>query len=269
MAGLIRFGVSMKIALNLLIGSLAFFVSTTSATTICTGLLCIAPETWEKTLLTLVGTFVGASLAFLSQIALQKKQEKKTELLAAHRILFCLLQQSNFVTIFHKQFVVPHAESVIKFIEIPATSERDMLKNLYDFDSFNFLLKSTEGRKIMYDLYLAQENYVELLQLINERSQWHRERLQPRMEEMGMTNGEEVLLSELKEKLGSLVVETMVNATNQILTLLPETFDKLVKVKATFRAHAVKYFATSNFTEFDFPESLGLQSKKSSPFQSQ
>ena len=164
---------------------------------------------------------------------------------------------------------MPHAESVIKFIEIPATLERDLLKNLYDFDSFNFLLKSTEGRKIMYDLYLAQENYVELLQLINERSQWHRERLQPRMEEMGMTNGEEVLLSELKEKLGSLVVETMVNATNQILTLLPETFDKLVKVKATFRAHAVKYFATSNFTEFDFPESLGLQSKKSSPFQSQ
>jgi hypothetical protein len=218
-------------------------------------------DTWEKAGLTLLGTFVGASLAFASQLALWRKQERKSERLAAHRILFCLLQQSNTLVLIQKDWVEPHAASPIKFIEIPAASEIDGSKNLFDFSSFGFLLKLREGREVMYDLYLAQESYVETIRMINERSRMHREMLQPKMAEIRLGDGSPVQLSKLPELLGPLVYGSMVNATSQMLTLMQSTFHKLVSLKVAFRAYAVKYFGTADFTEFDFPESHGLGEK--------
>jgi hypothetical protein len=208
-----------------------------------------------------VGTFVGATLAFLSQIALQRRQERKAELISAHRILFCLLQQTNTLMLFQKDWIAPHNKSPVSFIEIPAATEFDLAKNLFDFSSFNFLLKSQAGRQVMYDLYLAQESYVETLRAINERSRMHREMLQPKLAEAGFESGKPITLAELTRGLGSLVHGTMTNATTQMVEMLPHTFRKLVDAKAALRAFAVKYFGTNEFTEFDFPEMNGMSGR--------
>ena len=232
--------------------------STASAASSAGVAVVSASDTWEKALLTLAGTFAGATLAFLSQLALRRKEERKAELLAAHRILFCLLQQTNLIVLFQQDHVMPHARSLVKFIEVPATSEFDLSKNLFDFTSFGFLLKSREGRKIMYDLYLAQESYVETLRMINERSRLHRELLQPKMAELGLGGDTPVSLVELPSQLGPLVHGTLVNSTDQMLSILRATFKKLAAVKIEFRAHAVKHFKTNDFTDFDFPDTHGL-----------
>lgn len=215
-------------------------------------------ETLEKAGLTLLGTFVGASLAFSSQLLLQRRQERKTELLAAHRILFCLLQQSNTILLFQRDWVEPHLGSRAQFIEIPAATDFDLSKNLFDFTSFGFLLKSQASRQIMYDLYLAQESYVETIKLINERSRLHRELLQPKLSEAGIGNGKAVTDAELRETLGMLLHGTMVNTTDQMLSLLKATFEKLLAAKEAFRNYAVTHFKTNDFTDFDFPETYGL-----------
>jgi hypothetical protein len=218
-----------------------------------------ASDTWEKALLTLVGTFVGAMLAFLSQIALRKREDGKAELLAAHRILFCLFQQTNTIMLFQKEWVAPRKDSPVQFIEIPAASEFDPSKNLFDFSSFGFLLKSGEGRQIMFDLYLAQECYVETLRGINERSKMHRELLQPKLAEVQIGDGKPITLGELEKLLGQLVQGTMVNATTQMLSQLQHSFEKLIAAKLAFRKFAVSYFKSNDFTEFDFPETHGLR----------
>lgn len=220
-----------------------------------------ASDTWEKALLTLAGTFVGAMLAFLSQIALRKREDRKVDLLAAHRILFCMFQQLNTIVLFQKEWVSPRKDSPVQFIEIPAASEFDLSKNLFDFSSFGFLLKSGEGRRIMFDLYLAQESYVETLRGINERSKMHRELLQPKLAEGAIGDGKPISLGELEKVLGPLVHGTMVNATAQMLSQLQHAFDKLITAKLAFRAFAVSYFKSNDFTEFEFPESYGLQSQ--------
>lgn len=219
---------------------------------------CLMSDSWEKALLTLVGTFVGASLAFLSQITLQRRQERNSELLAAHRILFCLFQQTNTVVLFQKDFVSPYIQPAVQFIEIPATADLDLSKNLFDFGSFSFLLKSEAGRKIMHDLYLAQESYIETLRMINDRSKMHRELLQPKLAEAGIGDGKTIALSELSQILGSHLNGSMVNATIQMLELLQDAFEKLMASKYVFRIHAVAYFKTADFTDFDFPETYGL-----------
>jgi hypothetical protein len=207
---------------------------------------------------TLVGAFLGAMLAFVFQILFQRSQDRRTERLSAHRILFCLLQQTNTLVLLQRDWIAPRAKSPVSFIEIPAVQDFDLTKNLFDFSSFGFLLKSSEGRQIMYDLYMAQESYVETVRTVNERSRFHRQELQPRMAAAGLAAGKPVTLAELQRILGPLVHGTMVNTTEQMLSLMQSTFEKLTMVKQAFRSHAVSFFRSDDFTDFSFPESYGL-----------
>lgn len=229
-----------------------------SATSVDTQAVASTTDVWEKALLTLLGTFIGAMLAFLTQIFLRKREERKAEQLAAHRILFCLFQQMNVIVLFQRESIKPVQNSPAQFIEIPASLEFDVSTNLFDFASFGFLLKSGEGRQIMYDLHLAQECYVATLRTINERSRMHRDLLQPKLSEIGFDAGNSVSLQELAKVLGPLVHGTMVNSTAQMISQLQHTFGKLIAAKLAFRTFAVSYFKTTNFTEFEFPETYGL-----------
>ncbi|MNK35514.1 hypothetical protein D3C87_540430 [compost metagenome] len=215
-------------------------------------------DAWEKALLTLLGTFIGAMLAFLTQIVLRRREERKTEQLAAHRVLFCLFQQTNTIVLFQRENIAPRKNSPVQFIEIPAVLEFDLSTNLFDFESFGFLLKSGEGRRIMYDLYLAQECYVATLRGINDRSRMHRDLLQPKLSESGLGTGNSISLQELAKVLGPLVHGTMVNSTEQMILQLQHAFGKLITAKSAFRGFAVSYFKTTDFTEFEFPETYGL-----------
>jgi hypothetical protein len=229
-----------------------------STTTVNPQAVASISDVWEKTLLTLLGTFAGAMLAFLTQIFLRKREERKAEQLAAHRILFCLFQQMNAIVLFQRENITPALNSPAQFIEIPAALEFDISMNLFDFSSFGFLLKSGEGRQIMYDLHLAQECYISTLRTINERSRMHRDLLQPKLSEIGFDAGNSITLQELAKALGPLVHGTMVNSTTQMVSQLQHAFGKLIAAKLAFRTFAVSYFKTTNFTEFEFPETYGL-----------
>lgn len=229
-----------------------------STTSVSSQAVASTTDAWEKALLTLLGTFIGAMLAFLTQIVLRSREERKVEQLAAHRILFCLFQQMNTIVLFQRENIAPRKNSPVQFIEIPAVLEFDLSTNLFEFESFGFLLKSGEGRRIMYDLYLAQECYVTTLRGINDRSRMHRELLQPKLSECGFGKGNTTSLQELVKGLGPLVHGTMVNSTEQMISQLQHAFGKLILAKLAFRAFAVSYFKTNHFTEFEFPETYGL-----------
>lgn len=215
-------------------------------------------DMWEKALLTLLSTFIGAMLAFITQIFLRKREERKVEQLAAHRIMFCLFQQMNTIVLFQRERIEPALNSPAKFIEIPAALDFDISTNLFDFASFGFLLKSGKGRQLMYDLHLAQECYITTLRAINERSRMHKDLLQPKLSEIGFEAGIPVSLQNFIKSLGPRVHGTMVNSTDQMISQLQYSFEKLSTAKLAFRIFAVSYFKTNNFTEFEFSETYGL-----------
>lgn len=207
---------------------------------------------------TLIGAFLGAMLAFLFQLLLHRKQEQKAALMSAHRMLFCLLQQMNTIMLVQKDFIAPHLNDPGRFISIPAIHEFDFEKNSFDFSTFDFMLETNESRMIMYDLYLAQESYIEALRALNERSRLHRDEVQPRLASAGIGNGSTVTNGDVKQALGSLVFPSIVTMTDQVIDVLKSAFVKLAKSKQDFRAYVVKRFKTKDFTDFDFPETYGL-----------
>ncbi len=208
--------------------------------------------------MTLVGAFLGAMVAFLFQIWLQKQQEKKTALVSTHRIMFCLLQQINTLVLVQKDFIYPYLKDPVRFISIPALHEFNITKDLFDFSTFGFMLDSSQSRTIMYDLYLAQASYVEALRSLNERSVLHRQELQPRLSTAGIGFGKAVTLEEIEKALGPLLYPVIVNSTEQTLDGMRGAFQKLLAAKIAFRAYAASRFKSNDFTDFEFSDTYGL-----------
>ena len=222
-------------------------------------LMTYSPDAIMNGSAALLGALIGALASYVFQILLHQKQENDNERLAGHRILFCLLQQTNTLLLIQKDFIYPNINKPGRMIAIPAIPDFDTTKNLFDFSSFSFLLKSKSGRKVMYDLYLSQESYIETLRAVNLRSQFHRFELQPKLASLGYPSSFEASSTKLQSDLGIFIWGTMLNQTEQMISVLEESFLKLERSKIAFRSFAVDYFETDDFTNFDFPERWGIR----------
>src|SRR6185369_9946267 len=218
----------------------------------------VTPDAALNGMATLIGAFVGAMLAFIFQLVIHRKQERQAALMCTHRMLFCLPQQINTILLVQKDFIAPHINNPGRFLSIPAIHYFDLEKNTFDFNSFDFMLQTIESRQIMYDLYLAQESYIEALRAVNERSRLHREEVQPCLASSGIQNGSAVTAKDIEQALSPFLFQTIISSTEQVISSFKSAFEKLEKSKRDFRNYAVKRFKTNDFTDFDFPEKYGL-----------
>lgn len=210
---------------------------------------------------TLVGALLGALLAYWFQTRVLRKQEQKSALLSAHRTMFSLLQQVNTILLIQRDYVVTELENPARFISIPPTSPFDPDKNVLNANDLSFLLDTTRGRAVLYELYIAQENYVEAINHWNLRSDIHIQKVQPALATAGLHPGVPVTLASFEAALGPLLYGTIVNATENSLITLRRAFEKLAVCKDQVRAYAVLRFKSNDFTDFDFPDTWGITTK--------
>ncbi len=207
---------------------------------------------------TLVGALLGAMLAYVLQRRFQRSQEFKSELVSAHRLMFALLQQINTVVLIQRDYVFGELKNPGRFLSIPATPPFDTQKNVLELPELAFLLGSKEGRAILYDFYLAQENYIEALNQWNLRSALHLEKVQPALASSGIPNGALVSDTDVRKALGPHLFGSIENSTNNTIEALSRAFSRLATVKGKARPYLVKRFGTDDFTEFEFPDTYGL-----------
>jgi hypothetical protein len=178
--------------------------------------------------------------------------------------MFSLLQQINTIVLIQRDFVYSELESPARYISIPATPPFDPQKNVLRVEDLTFLLDSGQGRAILYELYIAQENYVEALNQWNLRSTLHAQELHPALAALNILPGTITRLGDLELKLGPLLYGTMVNTTNNCLETLRRAFEKLTAVNTKTRDYLVARFKSEDFAKFDFPDTYGLLTKKPS-----
>jgi hypothetical protein len=207
---------------------------------------------------TLVGALLGAMLAYALQRRFQRSQEFKSDLIAAHRLMFALLQQINTVVLIQRDHVFAELNNRGRFLSIPAMSPFDTQKNVLNLEELAFLLDSKEGRAILYEFYMAQENYIEALNQWNTRSALHLEKIQPAMAASGIPMGSMVTDEDLQRVFGAHLFGAIVNSTDHSIEALKRAFERLASVKRQLRPYLVGRFRTDNFTDFDFPETYGL-----------
>jgi hypothetical protein len=221
------------------------------------------PDALANGFATLVGALIGAMLAYLLQRKFQQSQEHKAALMAAHRLMFSLLQQINTIVLIQRDYVFKELKNPGRFISIPATPPYDMRKNVLELPELTFLLPEAESRKLLYDFYIAQENYIEALNQWNLRSSFHLEKLQPALAASGIPNGAAVTDEAMRRALGDQVYFHAINATDSSIESLQRAFQKLAPLKHSIRIYLVRRFKTNDFTNFDFPETWGLTGEAS------
>lgn len=222
------------------------------------------PDAFANGFATLVGALVGAMLAYMLQRRLQQVQEHKTELTAAHRLMFSLLQQVNTIVLLQRDYVYSELKNPGRFISIPATPPFDTKKNVLELPELTFMLRDFEARKLLYDFYIAQENYIEALNQWNLRSSFHLERLQPALAASEVPNGSEVTDAIMRKALGDQVYFHAINSTDNCILTLQRAFEKLGPLKDAIRSYLVRRFRTNDFTDFEFPETWGLTKQPNS-----
>lgn len=216
------------------------------------------PDALANGFSTLVGALVGAMLAYFLQRKSQKSVDHEIAQVAGHQLMFALLQQINCLVLIQRDFVFEHIESPGRFLSIPPTPPFDIKKNVLDLPELSFLLNSKDGRAILYDYYIAQENYIEAISQWNMRSSMHLEKVQPALAANGLKSGEAISEEMLQQVLGAHVYGSMVNSTENCIISLRRSFQKLSAVKVDARAYLVRRFKTEDFTDFSIPENFGL-----------
>lgn len=209
-------------------------------------------------LATLIGALVGAMLAYALQRKFQRSQDLKADLVSAHRLMFVLLHQINTIVLIQRDYVFPELKNSGRFLSIPATPPFDTRKNVLELPELSFLLCSNMSREILYDFYMAQESYIEALNQWNLRSALHLERIQPALAASSIPMGTMVTDKDLQKAFGTHLFGSIVNSTDNSIVSLKRSFERLIAVKQKTRPYLVRRFGTSDFTEFDFPETYGL-----------
>lgn len=207
---------------------------------------------------TLVGALIGAMLAYVLQRRFQRSLDFKSDLVSAHRLMFALLQQINTIVLIQRDYVFGELDNPGRFLSIPATQAFDTRKNVLELPELAFLLASKEGRSILHDFYLAQENYIEALNQWNIRSELHLEKVQPVFAASGIPMGSIVTDTDVQRVFGAHLFGSIVNSTNNAIESLKRAFERLTAVKAKARPYLVERFGTDDFTEFDFPDTYRL-----------
>lgn len=231
-----------------------------SAADLATLIRPFTPDALANGFATLVGALIGAMLAYALQRHFQKTLDHKQAHTAAHRLMFALLQQINTIVLIQRDYVYKHLQNPGRFISIQATPPYDIAKNVLQLPDLAFLIDTGEGRAILYDFYLAQENYIEALNQWNLRSALHHERVQPALAASSIPNGGVITKEALQLVLGAHIFGSIFSSTENCIESLQRAFQKLAAVKVKAREYLVARFNSDDFTDFDFPETYGLVS---------
>lgn len=219
----------------------------------------ITPDALANGFATFSGALFGAMLAYVLQRRFQKSLDHKSAHTAAHRLMFALLQQINTIVLIQRDYVHEHLSNPARFISIPATPHYDTAKNVLQLSELAFLIETKEGRVILYEFYIAQDNYIEAINQWNLRSTLHLKHVQPALAASEVPNGGIITKETLEQQiLGVHVYGSIVNSTENCIVSLQRAFQKLAAVKIETRDYLVARFNSNDFTDFDFPETYGL-----------
>lgn len=220
------------------------------------------PDAFANGFSTLVGALVGAMLAYALQRRFQRSLEHKDALTAGHRLMFSLLQQINTIVLIQRDYVQAELNNPGRFLSIPATPQFDTTKNVLELPEVAFLLERQDGRVILYDFYIAQENYIEALNQWNLRSTLHLEKVQPALASASIPSGAAVTEAQIRTALGDHLFGHITNSTDNCIESLRRAFGKLSEIKVKAWSYLVRRFKTNDFTDFDYPDTYGLTDER-------
>lgn len=182
-------------------------------------------------LATLGAAFAGVLFANIYETRRRKEEQLAIEVASGNRAIFVLSRQYNQLYILQKQWVEPFRkhDANVKHIAMPSTRILDYNLLRFEFNELGFLLES-KHRGLMGELSLAEWRFQEAAWLINERSTYHQDIVQPRLENAGIKAGISYTNLLPEDILGERVNETLRGYTDDAIGLVDNTLPYLKEI---------------------------------------
>lgn len=193
-------------------------------------------------LATLVAAFCGANYAFQLQMEKEIADNKRRNVVNANIAIFSLIRMRNKLLNFQEQIIKPHHNNDLKsFLEMPPTL--DLLKDdiKLNIESLYFLLE-TDDRNLLGELSCEEGRYRSALDAINDRSQLHRQEIQPSLERAGFAHGIDYSEEQIKDMIGQRLYIILQESTTQVKNHVDSTADSLKKITDKLTASLKKQY---------------------------
>jgi len=201
----------------------------------------------------LLGTFVGALLAFRLEEAREKSKEAGRRQGALSRALMVLGAQQNANYGFAKA-MRPYHTDVERATNLQALQPPEIFQLRQNLDELMFLLEVSDPNLLM-DLYLEQERFDQTMMAVKMRNEFYVKQFQPAIAGKGLNN-RELPIAEIKEAVGEYVFESIVSITRGMYFHVYESEKSIPIVFDHLRTEAKRLYPKVKFIRFDVKEPL-------------
>jgi hypothetical protein len=203
-------------------------------------------------LATLLAAFYGAKYAFEFQRRKEAEDKKKKDLVSANIAIYTLMRMANALLVFRKQVIDPFRGRPTAFLEIPAVLHPVGEDIKINSESLYFLLETKE-LNLLAEILIEEERYKTAIRCINERSDLHRNEIQPLLERAGLKEKGFLSMTQIEEILGSRLFVTLNTSTDQIIDHVDQTITSIQIVSTMFYDCIKRIYPDDQIIRYSFP----------------
>jgi hypothetical protein len=198
-------------------------------------------------LIALLGTVVGATLAFKLNEDREHEREHAAHRIALNRVLFTIARQRNAIR-FLSQEIEPYKTSFDRAFNFPATVPPPYKDLIFQFETLDFLLES-DNTNCLYRLSVEQERFHQVIESLNIRNEFYVRELQPEMARLKLNN-KSIKLDEIQSLLGERLYGTAINSAEIYNSHIATSMESLCNMQKEIWDVAKKQYPKHQFIKY-------------------
>lgn len=196
-----------------------------------------------------IGAFVGALAAFNFNRRINTEKELSERVDKARNTLFKLMLKKHNLVDTHYQYLSKYKDTPLNWLLMPATANMFGLEGDVELNELSFLQEKYGVE--MFNLYVAVTVYEQAVNTLNERSNTHRDRLQPLLKSFVGEVGSDKQLAELIQLKHPELVDYLRVTTEHTFEMFSYAEKKLSNSIKTFEGILEKEFPNAVFLNED------------------
>lgn len=200
--------------------------------------------------LTLISTFSGAWIAFSLESESRRKTTRKQQLEAANGLLFALHERMDLLSLFQRDFINPIRESDIKMVTMRPVANLQSPDSRLDITEIAFFFHP-DKKSLLLTLKRTESQFQDAVNTIETRSNFHLDKVQPRLEAEGIVNFDEISARKYQEVLGFRNFQILCDYTDFIIKQVDSCLEKGEKLRKELDVEFTGNFSAQEVFRFD------------------
>lgn len=207
-----------------------------------------SPSDFAKAIFPLLGTFVGAFLAFRLQEYREEIKDEKTRKASLNRALLVLGVQHNEIRSYLK-LIAPYKDEIEIAFNFPGIQPQEKFEVSQKIDDLNFLLESGYPN-LLFEIIIEQGRFDQTMEAIRIRNIFYVRELQPVLAAKKL-NKKSLSRMDLETEVGEYLFGSAVNGANSMASHIRSSNESLPALFENLRKISKQLYPAEKFVEFD------------------